>query len=297
MNKLSAIDEFSKEANIKKDLKLKIRKYFKSTAEFEGFRWNDKREIFFELPKSLRYEIALSMYKGSANFLTFFKFRNSNFISNVVPFLTHTIILKGSHVYRIGDYADEIFFLVRGKVEVKAGFGEEELSLVSLLPGCSFGEIEIVKQSNRIYSIQCCAKSSLLIMNYDLLEHIKSNFQSVWHDLVVQAHENDKIYTILQENINHLKDLHRSENKIKREDIKVFIEEKISKELLDEENWDLGKGVKTDEEVSEQNIKNMKSKVLSITSIDTKINGSLDKIITYLKKNSQCLTPTISLSS
>ncbi|OMJ83599.1 hypothetical protein SteCoe_15451 [Stentor coeruleus] len=298
MNKLSAIDEFSKEGNITKDLKLKIRKYFKSNAEFEGFRWNDKREIFFELPKSLRYEISLSMYKGSAKFLTFFKHRNSNFISNVVPFLTHIIILKDNHVYRIGDYADEIFFLVRGKVEVKAGVEGEELSLVSLLPGCSFGEIEVVKQTNRIYSIKCCAKSSLLIMNYDLLELTKTKFQSIWHDLVVKAYENAKIYTLLLENIKHLNDLHRGENKEKNsKDRKNLINEKIKKELLNDENWDLGKGVKTDEEVSEQNIKNLKTKAFNITSIDTKINMSLDKIIAHLKKNSKSLTPSIFISS
>lgn len=285
MNKLSAIDEFSKEINLSKSLRLKIRYCIKSSHDYQSFNWTEQKNIFFELPKNLRYEIALFMHQGSAKFLNFFKYRSSNFISSVVPFLTHTIIIKDNYAYKIGEYADEIYFLLRGKVEFRAEINDEELVLLSVLPGANFGEIEIIKQSNRAYSIKCCAKSSLLIMNYDIIEFIKSEFQTIWHDMVVQAYENDKILTKLKENIPEIKDLNKSGSSIKNlKDLNEYVDQKISKELIKNENWNLGKDLLTDEEVSAMNIENIKIKVQSIKFLNCKINRNLDLIIEKLYK-------------
>ncbi|OMJ81572.1 hypothetical protein SteCoe_4003 [Stentor coeruleus] len=289
MNKLSAIDEFSKEINLSKTLRLKIRYCVKSTHDYQSFNWTEQKDIFFELPKNLRYEIALFMHQGSAKFLNFFKYRNSNFISSVVPFLSHTVIVKDNYVYKIGEYADEIYFLLRGKVEFRAEANDEEFVLLALLPGANFGEIEIIKQSNRAYSLKCCAKSSLLIMNYDIIEYIKSEFQTVWRDMVVQAYENDKILNKLKENIPDIKDLSKSGSNIKNlKELNEYIDVKISKELLKDENWNLGKDLLTDEEVSTMNIENIKIKVQSINFLSCRINKRLDLIIEQLsKRNSE----------
>ncbi|OMJ66562.1 hypothetical protein SteCoe_36549 [Stentor coeruleus] len=289
MNKLSAIDEFSNEINLSKTLRLKIRHCIKSNHDYQSFNWTEQKDIFFELPKNLRYEIALFMHQGSAMFLNFFKYRSSNFISSIVPFLTHTIILKDNYIYKIGEYADEIYFLLRGKVEFRAEINNEEFTLLSIFPGANFGEIEIIKQSNRIYSLKCCAKSSLLIMNYDIIEFIKSDFQTEWHSMVVQAYENEKILTKLKENIPGIKDLNKSGSSIKNlKDLNEYIDQKISKELLKDDNWNLGKDLLTDEEISAMNIENIRKKVQSINFLSCKINRNLDLVIEELsKKNSE----------
>lgn len=284
MNKLSAIDEFSKESNLSKDLRVKVRNYIKSKAECEGFKWFDKKEIFYELPKNLRYEIALVMYKGSANFLNFFKYQNSTFVSSVVPFLRHTIVDKDTFVYNIGDYADEIYFLMRGKVTISDSDGTD---VMSLLPGGNFGDIEVVMQKNRIFSVRTESKCSLLVMNYDILDMIQNRFLAVWHDLELQAYENFKIYTLLQRNIAELR------NKIERGDSEIknlkglgdFLDPFLEKEFIKESNWSLDKEMMGVEEKALHNLETTKKSLSQISITSTRTVSIFDLILNSLRHN------------
>lgn len=61
-HKLALIDEYAKEVNLSKDLKMRLRHALKYSTERLGFSWGDKHDIFLELPRQLRYEVAMFMH-------------------------------------------------------------------------------------------------------------------------------------------------------------------------------------------------------------------------------------------
>lgn len=74
-NKMALIDEFSKEARLSKDLKFRLRHALEYSTDKTGFTWVDKQNIFNELPKNLRYEVAMAMHHGAARKIPFFRGR------------------------------------------------------------------------------------------------------------------------------------------------------------------------------------------------------------------------------
>lgn len=76
MNKLGVIDEFAKEANLTKNMCLRIRRAIKYSTEKSGYSLGDKHTILSELPRNLRYEMAIAMHHGVAMRLDFFMKRD-----------------------------------------------------------------------------------------------------------------------------------------------------------------------------------------------------------------------------
>ena len=98
-------------------------------------------------------------------------------------------------------------------------------ALLSLLPGGCFGDIEVFKQINRIFNAKCVQKSSIIVMDFNLLDSIKINFPIVWHEMKVQAYENHKILMILQKHYNVIKNLDLEVLGIKNlKDIENFVD-------------------------------------------------------------------------
>ena len=172
------------------------------------------------------------MYQNSAEFLNFFKFKTPTFISNIVPFLTHYIVHSDKFVYKIGDYADEIFFFLRGKLVVTDE--SEENEMLSILPGGYFGDFEVIFNKPRMYSSKALSKCSLLIMNYDLLSTIKNDFPDVSKELENKALENEKMFELL---ITNTKSINRIDLEVKNRKHAIDLAEKFLEDVfLNEEN-------------------------------------------------------------
>lgn len=163
INKLAVIDEFSKEAKLSKDIKHRLRHALRYSTEKTGFSWNDKQSIFNELPKILKYEVAMAMHHGAAKDIKFFEDKDQVLIASVVPFLNPMFTKRGEYVYDKGEYADEIYFVVKGRVSLV--FGKEESLIKSLQRGSYFGEIEVIHKIPRKYPVKAVRDSELLIMN------------------------------------------------------------------------------------------------------------------------------------
>ena len=70
--KMDVIEDFCKEANIESDLRLRLKYALQYSTERTGFTWFDKQHILKELPKQLRYEMAMSMFQGAVKEIPFF---------------------------------------------------------------------------------------------------------------------------------------------------------------------------------------------------------------------------------
>jgi hyperpolarization activated cyclic nucleotide-gated potassium channel 1 len=147
INKMAIIDEFARDANLSPDLKAQLRFALQYSTEKAGFSWGDKLNIFNELPKPLRFEVAMAMHKGSIKMISFFSNRDQVFVSTIVPFLQNMFVNRNEIVYTEDEYADEIYFIVRGRINYVAT--EENYDYKSLNAGGYFGDIEVLKRMPR----------------------------------------------------------------------------------------------------------------------------------------------------
>ena len=204
LSKLAVIDEFSVEANLSKDLRNKLKHALRYSAEKRGFSWLDKLSIFNELPKPLRHEVALNMHHGAVKDLGFFEGKDQSIIAAIVPLLQPMFLERNDYVYTKGEFADEIYFIVRGRISYV--FGKEDTVLKYIQKGSYFGDIEVVKGIGRKYSAKGVRSSELLIMHRQVVQEIVNEHPSVWEEIKEVALErervNEKAIVEIQEIIN-----------------------------------------------------------------------------------------------
>lgn len=191
LSKLAVIDEFSIEANLSKDLRNKLKHALRYSAEKRGFSWLDKLSIFNELPKPLRYEVAMNMHHGAVRELNFFEHKDQSIIAAIVPLLQPMFLERNDYVYKKGEFADEIYFIVRGRISYV--FGKEETVLKYMQKGSYFGDIEVVKGIARKYSAKGVRSTELLIMHRQVVQEIIDEHPNVWDEIKEIALEREKI--------------------------------------------------------------------------------------------------------
>lgn len=188
-NKLSVIEEIATEVKLSKKVKEKLKKSIRYSTQKRGFSWVEKMDLLKELPKSLRYEIALAMHQGAARRINFFLNKDQTFTACLVPMLQPMLIDKGNYIYETGSCADEIYFLVKGMVRVLKG---KELVLQRVRPWKYFGNIEVVKKVYRKFDACSCGSCEILVMNKQALNTIEFEFHDIWQEISENALKKEK---------------------------------------------------------------------------------------------------------
>lgn len=233
--KLATIDGFSSEVNLKKNLRIKLKNSLKYAVDKRGFSWTDKLNIVSELPKYLRYEIALNMHCGAARHLNFFYDKDKSIVALIVPLLDPVFAEKDSWVYKQGDFADEIYFLVKGSIRLLL---DSSIPIKSIHRGGYFGDVEILKGVSRRFSAKSTRFSEMLSMNKGLINQIRQNYEHIWQDMLKTALEREKNYERTVIEIHEMDKLYLKGN-INQDSILLYKEtvEKLLKKKMHEINW------------------------------------------------------------
>jgi CRP-like cAMP-binding protein len=88
------------------------------------------------------------MYKGAATFFPFLMESDPMFVISIVPFFRPCFMSQEDILYEENEYADEIYFLFRGRVGYV--LGEQRICFKYVVPGSYFGEIEVLYRIPRI---------------------------------------------------------------------------------------------------------------------------------------------------
>ncbi len=82
------------------------------------------------------------------------------------PFMTKRAMQAGEHLFRKGDSADEMYFLLNGKLHL------EELD-IELQPGAIVGELGfLAPDGTRTQSLRCSETGSILTISYERIEEL-----------------------------------------------------------------------------------------------------------------------------
>jgi CRP-like cAMP-binding protein len=190
-NKLAVIDEFAKQSQLSNSFKFKLRSALRYSTDKIGLSWSDKMNIFNELPRNLRYELALAMHQGSVKHLPFFADKDPVFVSTVVPFLQHIKLKAGELIYKQGEYADELYFLVKGRACYVTG--KNNFCFKSLQRGSYFGEVEVMRQIPRRFTVKAVIDCEMLTMSRQLINYVRSDFKSIAQEMEEVADARDKL--------------------------------------------------------------------------------------------------------
>ena len=207
-DKLFMIDEFIADAKLDKALSRKLKHAVKYSAQITGYSWLDKENILNEFPKQLKYEVSLAMHHGAAKNLEFFRGKDLSIVSAIVPFLTPLFTIAREMVYNSGEFANEMYFIVKGKVDYVY---QSEVIVDRVNKGDYFGDFEMILEVHRKYAALAVCNLELLSMNRKLLTKIKNRFRCIWEEMKMTAVERERRNLVNQERM-----LNRSKKTILR---------------------------------------------------------------------------------
>lgn len=172
-NKLTALIEFSKATKLPEDLKSRIKKHIMHNHYDNIYSWFNQDQLIKELPGSLRREVSIHMHKKLVEQVIFFQDKDPNFLAYVVPKLKNIHLQSGEILYKEGDYPEEVYFLIKGRVNLKAANG---IVFKTYIEGSYFGEVEILHNQLRTCTIQVSTQ------NADMVVLSRRDFLQVLHE-------------------------------------------------------------------------------------------------------------------
>eukprot|EP00500_Bicosoecida_sp_ms1_P000160 CAMPEP_0203810142 /NCGR_PEP_ID=MMETSP0115-20131106/2759_1 /ASSEMBLY_ACC=CAM_ASM_000227 /TAXON_ID=33651 /ORGANISM="Bicosoecid sp, Strain ms1" /LENGTH=1752 /DNA_ID=CAMNT_0050718925 /DNA_START=358 /DNA_END=5612 /DNA_ORIENTATION=- len=167
-DKMDEVAEYLRERNITPDLRKKIRRYYEYYLSRKSAF--DEATILSELSDSLKREAILHLNKDIIRKIPFFEAQSEGFISFVMSIMSPMFCVPRDYIFQQGEIGLEMYFLVKGRVEVVQGTGEEEAVLKELEEGSFFGEIAILCATKRTASIRAITFCNLFVLMKDDLD-------------------------------------------------------------------------------------------------------------------------------
>ena len=189
-SKMAAIHEFAKETGISRNAKVKIRDAVRYSTYKLGNVWSDKHSLFRELPKQLQYEVAMSMFSGIAKNFPFFLNKDAAFVVYVMPLFKPLRLHDSEVLYREGEYADEVFFILQGRVNFV--LPRTEVVYKSFLRGSYIGEVEVLQETTRKNTALCFGDCEFLVLHRRDLKDIIYEFPAEGRSMKAIARERGK---------------------------------------------------------------------------------------------------------
>ncbi|CAG9312247.1 unnamed protein product [Blepharisma stoltei] len=188
-SKLAAMHEFSKESGISEDCKRRIRAAIKYNV-FSGNVWKNNKALFHDIPRSLKYEVAISMYNGIVNKIEFLKEKDQSFIVSIMPLMKPMQAFDGQFLYQEATYADEMYFIISGRINLV--LPKNEIVYKSFLKGSYIGEIEIIIPMSRICDTMAFGLCDLLTVSQKDLLSLLEEFPDIHYEMTTIATERIK---------------------------------------------------------------------------------------------------------
>lgn len=189
---LNEIEKLGKYFNVGKkcikQIKLKISK---NTIMNKRINEYEKKKIFNEMPKKIQIMIINTIYKEAIKKIEFFKHRDFNFLIEVLPSLKYVEIKPNTIVYNRHEQADFIYFVLKGRVCYIVGDGNFQFK--SIVSGTYFGEIEILMDLQRKYTVVSEEHCELLLMNANMLINLMEKYRNISEEIWVLAQKRNLI--------------------------------------------------------------------------------------------------------
>ena len=175
--RLQVVELFAKDTHLNEELATRVNKEVKTAVETVTLDEFQRTSILSQLSKPLRLEIAMQMFCGAAEKVMFFREIDSACLAYVLPLLSQRSVPARQFLHRKGDYADEVYFVLTGRLACV--YGPRNTAFKSIVAGAYWGEVELIELIPREYSVMTEEDCELLIMSKGLFETMMGEFPTV----------------------------------------------------------------------------------------------------------------------
>eukprot|EP01006_Ploeotia_vitrea_P041193 TRINITY_DN66494_c2_g1_i1.p1 TRINITY_DN66494_c2_g1~~TRINITY_DN66494_c2_g1_i1.p1 ORF type:complete len:683 (+),score=46.74 TRINITY_DN66494_c2_g1_i1:69-2117(+) len=148
-DKVEQVNSFMEYSKIPDDLRTDVRHYYKHM--WESRRGLEQMDALRDIPQSLHREIMVFLHKDFVQQVDLFKNCSPLSIVDICCMLDYVAVLPGYLVMKKGEIGREMYFILRGTVQVITEPDEngEHSVIATLSEGQFFGEVALVSQDAR----------------------------------------------------------------------------------------------------------------------------------------------------
>ena len=178
--------------SISRSHKLNHKFYNKLCYALEYEHKNHDKElesILLDLPVGIKHELLQIIYEDKVCKNSFFKAKSLAFVAWVAPKLRPVLIHKGEFVYKENEFANEMYFILNGKLS----FNLKRLGIfhafVFIEENYYFGEIDLLFSNNKNHmnSVKAEMNSELLTLSREDFEELLSFFEDEAIEICISA--------------------------------------------------------------------------------------------------------------
>ncbi|CAD8070704.1 unnamed protein product [Paramecium sonneborni] len=181
-------------------------RYTKYNIQYNPFWGDDAKRILFELPQPLILYMTAAVHKEIFRTIPFMS-NDINFSAAILPHCTIACYQQYETIYHIGQNANDFFFLIKGDVRLCDSNGE---SIISVMEGTCFGEIESIEYTQRCWSALALQDSIVIMCSAHFFSQYLLNESPQFFELQ-QMYKRRKIILFQQAKLKRQK-----QNKIRR---------------------------------------------------------------------------------
>ncbi len=131
------------------------------------------------------------MYFGVIKKIRFFDDKDNNLIGSIVPLLTPFKAAKYEFIYKKNSNPSSIFFITKGRVSFY--LARKGIAFKDMVEGGYFGDLDIVFQRKRRYSMISTVDSDFLVMKKFIIKDIiVKEYPEVYEEMSLVAVEREK---------------------------------------------------------------------------------------------------------
>ncbi|MEZ4697350.1 MAG: cyclic nucleotide-binding domain-containing protein [Rhodothermales bacterium] len=184
LQQMERLGAFVRYRRIPSDLQRRIREYYDYVWERRlGY---DESLILGSLPAGLRDDVALFLKRDFLERVPLFVEVPDAFVRNVALKLTSEIFTPGDYVVRAGEAGREMYFIVRGSVEVLSPDGNV---LTNLSEGDFFGEIALLEDRPRNASVRAIDYCDVYRLSRSVFDEIAAHHPGIADAIRLKAGE------------------------------------------------------------------------------------------------------------
>jgi len=137
---MDTLNIFMYKRKMPRPLQKRVRNYYEYLLAIHGM---DDQTMLSNLPEHLRFDVSLFLNRDLISKVPFFRNCEEGFIKRLAVDLSPRLFSPGETIIKAGDIGDEMYFISKGKVEIRSAEGN---LLGTFGSGSFFGEIALVFQ-------------------------------------------------------------------------------------------------------------------------------------------------------
>ena len=165
-DKLRILDNIHKRYNLPDEVLIGTRIILERNKKNDSHEVDSANEFLNELSYNIRLELGYIMYKDKVRDLIFFDDMDEKMISLVGPHLIPKTFPANECIYSVNDPSNTMFFLVSGKVSYVIP-KYDNFAFIHVKCGYHFGDIELLYDERRKFTVYTTEKSELLMLSKD----------------------------------------------------------------------------------------------------------------------------------